>query len=330
MDAFLNVIQKIQAYGDRSINSNPRLRYVDWSRDASGVPVKDPKSEAHGLAPGETKLVYDGTRSTSVGVSTAFDVSLSTLDPSRYRFTWAGGTDPSLRTDRALALNGRTLTFAVLSNNTVTVTVSGAGVNDFTGVVAGDTVFVPHTTTGDSSSPVSVLNAGYWQVLAVTSATVLSLARPAGQDFEAVSESAILTADAQFQAFSTAGVQVGDHVDISAGFASVTRRTFEVTAVTSKFFEVISTSPLPAETGITPAAAGIIFYTDAKSFLYIEADQECAVRVNGSTDSSQRLSPIEAGNPDRPGIYMKRGPSWSLSIVNRSTVTLNVVAIHAE
>ena len=329
MDAFLNVIQQIQAYGDRSPNSNPRLKFVDWKRDNSGVVVSDPKSEAHEIDPGATKVVFDGTRATTVGVSTAFDVALSTLDPSRYRFTWSGGSNPTLRSDRSLALNGRTLTFAVQANNTVLVTVSGAGSNDFTGVLAGDTVFIPHTTTGDSANVLSVLNAGYWQVLAAVSATQLSLARFPGASFEALSENQVLATDAQFQAFSTSGVQVGDRVDISSGFSTATRKTFEVVAVTSTFFEVISTLPLPPETGITPGASGLIFYTDTKSFLYIEADQEAAVRVNGG-DSSHRLSPVEASNPDKPGIYMKRGPTWSLSIVNRSPVTLNVVVIHAE
>jgi len=156
------------------------------------------------------------------------------------------------------------------------------------------------------------------------------LARFTGADFTAVSETVALTTNSQFQAFSSSGVQVGDKVDISAAFALATRKTFDVVAVTSNFFEVISTTPLPLETGITPGASGMIFYTDSKSFLYIEADQEAAVRLNGSTDSSQRLSPIEAGNPDRPGMFLKRGPAWSLTIVNRASVTLNVVVVHAE
>lgn len=330
MDAFLNVTQKIQAYGDRSINSNPRVKFFDIVRDISGIPVQDPKSEGHQIAPGATALIYDGTRATTIGLSTAFDVSLSTLDPSRYRFTWSAGSNPSLRVDRSLALNGRTLTFTVNANASVDVVVSGAGSNDFTGVVAGDTVFVPHTTTGDTANVLSVLNAGFWQVLAVISPTHLSLARFPGEDFEATGESQVLAADAQFQAFSTSGVQVGDRVDISAGFSTTTRKTFEVVNVTAKFFEVISTTPLPPEVAITPGASGMVFYTDSKSFLYIEADQECAVRVNGSTDNTQRLSPVEAANPDKPGVYMKRGPSWSLSIINRASVTLNVMVLHAE
>lgn len=330
MDAYLNVISQIQAYGDRSISSNPRLKFGDWKRDQSGFTVSNPQSQGHSIDPGSSKIIFDGTRTTSIGVSTAFAVSLSSLDPSRYRFTWTGGTNPVLRTARNLTLNGIAVTFAVLANNTVNVSVPALSASDFTGVLAGDTVFVPNVTTGDAANIVSVLNSGYWVVLAVLDNQNLSLARFPGADFEAVGETQTLLSDAQLQAYSTSGVQPGDHVDISGGFAPVIQKTFEVVNVTSKFFEVVSTSPLPAQTGITPGASGMIFYTDAKSFLYLEIDQECAIRLNGSTDNSQRLSPIEAGNSDRPGTYMKRGPAWSLTIVNRSTVTLNAFVLHAE
>ncbi len=328
MDAFFNVTMKLLAFGDKTLNSNPRLRYVDWNRDASGIQVRDPKSESHSIDPGATKIIFDGTRATSISGTTAFDVSLSPLDPSRYRFTWTGGTNPVFRTDRSLALNGVLVTITALANSTINMSVPVGP--DFTGVVAGDTIFIPDASTGDSAGPFSPLNGGYWQVLAVIDSQNLSLARFAGTDFSATSEAVTLTANSQLQAFSTAGVQVGDNVDISAGFSAATRKTYEVIAVTSKFIEVLSTTALPPETGITPGVSGMIFYTDAKSILYIEADQEACVRLNGSTDNSQRLSPIEPGNADRPAPYFKRGPAWSLSIVNRAPVTLNVVVIHAE
>lgn len=329
MDAFLNVTQKIQAYGDQNINSNPRLKYVDWSRDASGIPVSNPKSQGYTVDPGATKLIFDGTRSTTIANDTEFDVSLSSLDPSRYRITWSGGTNPNFRVDRNLTLDTIAVTFTVQLNNSVIVSVPSLASSDFTGVLPGDIILIPNVTTGDPASPISVLNGGLWQVLGVQDSKNLTLVRLAGVDFEAVSETQTLTSDIQFQAFSASGVQIGDSVDISMGFAAVTQRTFEVAYVSSNYIEIVSTLPLPAQTGITPTAAGMIFYTDAKSFLYVEADQECAIRLNGSTDNSQRISPVEASNKDRPGVYMKRGPSWSLTVVNRSSVSLNLLVIDA-
>jgi len=330
MDAFLNVTRKIQAYGDKTINSNPRLRYVDWNRDNSGVIVSDPKSQAYEVDPGATLLIFNGTRSTTIGVATAFDVSLSSIDPSRYRFTWNGGSNPGLRTDRALTLNTIAVTFTVNPNNTVNVTVPSLAPFDFTGMLGGDIVFIPGPTTGDGATPFSVLNQGFWQVLAVITTKNLVLARPAGVSFDATGETQTLTSNSQFQAFSANGVQVGDVVDINNGFPLAIERAFPIVTVTSTFFEVESTLPLPVIAGNIPGTTGMVFYTNAKSYLYIEVDQEAAVQVNGDTGQSNRLSPIEPGNSDKPGWYEKFGVTWALSIVNRSSVSLNAVVITAE
>src|SRR6185369_8946909 len=111
----------------------------------------------------------------------------SPLDPSRYRFTSTGGTNPTLRTGRSIASGGVALTFTVNANSTVTVS---AGSTIFGSVVAGDMVFVPNTTTGDSSNTISIDNSGFWQVLSVTSTSVIVLVRPAGSDFSGASETA--------------------------------------------------------------------------------------------------------------------------------------------
>lgn len=330
MDAFLNVAVKILGYGDDNPNSNPKLRYADWQRDVAGMSVSDPKTEAHRLAPGDAFLLFNGARGTTVGNDTSFTVSnLSVVDPSRYRFTWNAGTNPTLRVGRSLTLTGLLVTFTVNSNATATVTLQPASPSTFSGVVAGDVVFVPHTVTGDAANVLSVLNAGYWQVLAAPDIRTLVMVRPTGVDFQAVSESVTLSSNAQFSAFSSNGVQVGDSVDISLGFSTGTRKSMEIVAVTDTFFEVVSTSPIASEVAV-PTTAGIVFYSESKNFLYVETDQEAALRLNGDTSNNVRLAPVEAGNRNRPALFMKRGPTWSLTVVNRSTSVMNLVVIHAE
>lgn len=328
MNFTLDVKTKILAYADSTASNNPRLRAADWYRETDGISVSDPKSESHVIDPNSTKLIFDGSRTLTADGSTTYSVSLSTLDPSRYRFTHTGGTAPGFRTDRALALSGAALTFAVNANATVTLTTTG--LFTFTGTVAGDIVFFPNTNTGDSASPVSVLNSGFWQVLAVVSSQNLSLARPSGEDFSAVGETQTLTSNTQMQAFSSSGVQAGDTMDVSAGFALGTLKTYYVSSVTAKFVEVVSTLPIAEQTGIVPGASGISFYTNNKRFLYIETDQEGAVRLNGDIGSTVRLAPLEAGNVDKPAMFMKLGPTWSLTIVNRSAVPMNALIIHCE
>ena len=328
MDATLNLYAKLLAFSDKTVNSNPRLRSVDWEREAGGISVKDPDSRGYEVLVGASKLVFDGTRSTTIDGSTAFSIALLNTNASTYRITTTGGTAPGFRTGRSLTLNTCVVSFAVGSNNVVALSVTGS--SDFTNVQVGDALFVPHTTTGDAANVISTLNAGYWLVVAKASATSLSIVRDGMETFEGVSETVTLTSSSQLVAYGSSGVQLGDTVTISAGFSVGTRSSFEVSAVTNTFIEFVSTLGLPDETGITPGATGMSFYTDSKRLLYIETDQECVLRLNGDSGDYNRLSPIEAGNPDLPGIFIKWGAVYSLTIVNKSTSTLNVLVITAE
>ena len=328
MDGILNVATKIVAYGDSTTSSNPRLKYVDWMRNMTGIPVSNPQSKSYSIAPGGSKVVFDGTLSSSIDGTTAFSLALSTIDASRYRITHTGGTAPGFRTGRGLSLSGVAVTFAVNSNGTVTVSVPTGP--DFAAVQVGDEIFVPHTTTGDTANVLSVLNAGHWQVLGKLSNTNITLVRPVGQDFEAISQTVTLTANSQIRAYSASGLQVGNSICITAGFSLSTRKTYKVTDVTDLFVEFVSTAALPSESGVTPGAAGMVFFSESKSFLYVEANQECVVRVNGDTGNFQQLSPSDPSDENSVAPYSRRGPTWSLTIVNISPLTLNATVIDCE
>jgi len=330
MDATLNLFVKLLAFADTVVNSNPRLRGPDWERECDGIPVSDPDTKGHEIPVGTSKLIFDGTRTTAIDGTTTFSIALLNTSSSSYRITHTSGTNPLFRVGRALTLNSCVLTFDVASNNLVTLSVPSLSPSDFTAVVAGDYLFVPSTTTGDTANVINVLNSGYWQVLAKTDIRTLIIARPSGDTFEGVGETVTLTSNAQLRAFAPTGVQAGDALVISGGFSTATQKTYTVTAVTDLFVEFVSTLPLPNETGILPTATGMIFYTDNKRILYIEADQEAVIRINGDTGNFQKLSPIEPGNPGRPGIFLKTGSVFSLTIVNRSTSMLNVLVVSAE
>lgn len=330
MDATLNLYTKLLAFGDRTVNSNPRLRSVDWERDASGISVSDPDSRGHKVQAGDSKLVFDGSRSTTIDGSTQFSIGLLTGFTSTYRVSHTGGTSPGFRTGRGLTFNTCVLTFLVNTNNIVTLSVPALSADDFASVQVGDSIFIPHTTTGDSANVISTLNAGYWTVAAKASALSISIIRENVDEFEGVSETVTLTSNNQIRAYGSSGVQVDDTVVISAGFSATTKKSFTVTAVTDLFIEFVSTLGLPDETGITPGAAGMLLSTDSKRVLYVEADQECVLQLNGDTGEYQRLSPIEAGNPNMPGIYLKWGAVYSLTVLNKSASTLNIIVITAE
>lgn len=327
MDATLNLNAKLLAFYDKNVNSNPKLKPIDWDRQDCGIDVLNPVTTSYQLAVGATQTVLSGARTTTIDGTTTFSNTLLSISASTYRIAATSGTAPGFRTGRGLTLSGATVTFAVQANNLVTLTVSGGS---FAAVLSGDTIFCPNTTTGDTASPLSVLNSGTWQVLSKLSGTSLVITRLSGDTFEGVSESILLTGNTQLIAYSSDNVQIGDTVIISNGFSVVTQKDFIVTEVTDSFIQFESSLALPNEVGIQPGNAGMVFYTANKRMLYLEADQECVVRINGDTGNYQRVSPIEPGNIDRPGMFLKWGSVFALTVVNKSTAVLNLLVITAE
>jgi hypothetical protein len=327
MDGTLKLNSNILAYADIGATSNPTKKYVDWGVRRS-YPVGNPKSVPYTIDPGGTLTLFSGTRSLSVDNTTNFSLALSTLAADRYRFTFTSGADPVLRTARALTLATRTVVVTVNANLTATMATQAG---DWTAVQVGDTVFLPDTTTGDSASPFNPLNTGYWVVIAVAGdGSSVQLARPSGTGFIAYSESVAVSSNPQVLAFSAAGVQVSDKVRISAGFVAPVLGTYQIVAVTSKWFEIVSTKPLPTGVSAAPTATGIQIYTQAKRYARVEGDQSFVLRWNGDTSNLNQVDPWAAADADQTGWDEKVGPCWSAIVVNLSSAPLNLLFISAE
>lgn len=323
MSATLNVNSSHVAFGDNPNSGNPRLNYFAWLRRTEGVEVSNPRSEAFSIEPGESKVIFDGAR-LSLTDATVLDLALSSTDSSKYRLSHASGTAPGFRTDRAVDLSTEEVTMELLANASLKMSV---GSSLFGSVVAGDILFIPHTTTGDAESPFNVLNVGYWRVQARSGAE-LTLVRLAGETFEGASE-VITVADAsEVQVFSVAGVQIGDKLEISDDFPTDIQKTFVVTDVTASWVEFTSTSPLPEVEGVV--AGAVRFYGSGKRFLRVEADQEVAVQLNGDTGLTNRLSPLTPADADKMAWFEKFGPCYSLTLKNLSSDAVNINVLTAE
>lgn len=324
----INIHSNHLIYGDGEVaTANPKRLYVDWSRDVNNVSIVNPESSSYELAPGEVLMLFSGVRSTSIDDTTTFSITLNPAESSVYRVSYLSGTAPAFRTDRVLTLTTQTITVSINNNATATFTTSGGSLSS---VVVGDLLFLPGVATGDSASPFNPVNQGFWVVVGKTGAS-LTCVRRVGEAFAGVAEAVALTTNAQFQAFSAAGVQVGDSLEISNGFSVVSQMTFIVSEVTASWVEFTSTEPLPLETGIEPTASGFSLYTDAKRFYRVEVDQEAVVRRNGDTGNTNRVSPRVAGDCDQMGWNEAWGPTWQLVVVNRSaTATMLVNCISVE
>jgi hypothetical protein len=246
--------------------------------------------------------------------------------------TATAGTAPGFRTNRALTLNTEVVTVTVNNNATVQFALSSISAGTFAAVSVGDVVWVPNTSTGDSANVFSETNSGFWTVLAVGPVSmvankVLTLKRLAGTSFSGVAEVVTLTANTQLQAFSSAGVQVTDKLEIVSGFSSVSQKTFEISAVSHDWVEFSSTAALPLESGILPTSTGLVFYTAGKKYLRIDVDQEAVVRLNGDTTNNVKVSPIVSASRDNMGWLEKYGSCYTLTVVNKSVTDSMVLHV---
>lgn len=326
----LNIIAQILAYGGVPATNNPPFQFVNWTRSLQGLAVTDAGSDAVQVPPNSTVTVFSSvvTPPVAFNSSTAFTTSLNPLNPSRYRFTISAGTG-ALRTDRTLTMGGNLITVAIQPNATATFTITSGSGGDFSTVQVGDTVFIPGVATGDSiSSPFNPSNQGFWTVIA-TSSSALTLVRPAGTQFQGVGEAVMVTANNQVDAFSAAGVQVGNSVNFNATstFTAPLLQTFVILAVTPTWFEVLSALPLPNVTGVV-GTTGSAFFISAPTFLYVEVDQNATITLNGAS-AGVNVVPSASGNPAAPGLYMLTGPVWELQLQNNSLLTMNATVITA-
>jgi hypothetical protein len=318
---------QILGYDDVPPTNNPTSRPIDYAVTQANIDVDNPETRSFDIDPGATITVVDGVRSTDLANDTELDLTLSPADPGTYRITWTGGTNPVFRTDRTANCSAIALTLELQTNLTLKVTAASG--TPFASVVVGDDVFIPGAKTGDSAGPFNSLNEGFWEVVSGSS-TVLVLKRDSDEVFEGISEIVTPASAYAFQAFSSTGVQVGDTVDISDGFATSAQRSFDITAVTSAWFEFTSTAPLGEEESVTPTTEGLVIYTSRKRFVGIRSNQEIVVRYNGDTGNTNRIDPLLAGIKGFEGSDHKFGTVWKLVIYNRSSVRATVRVATAE
>lgn len=279
------------------------------------------------INPAASVTIFNGSVATTIDGTTAFTTTINNITGA-YRFTWTAGTNPTLKTSRGLTLN--TFPVTVTVNNNVLVTFSTVG-GSFSGVAVGDTLWLPGPTTGDANTPFNVLNQGLWQVIGVASSTSITATRLPGQPFEGASEVQTVTANTQFVAFSPAGIQVGNQVNISAGFSPVDFGTYSISNITPSFFEIVSAMPIALETGILPTATGLVFYAAAKRLLRVETDQNATLQLNGDTGTGIQLVPLVTADLNNTSHFELWGTCWQLVVVNKSPgFVMNCLVISAE
>lgn len=321
----LNLQVNALSFSDNNVSNNPLIRHFDLTYKLFSLSCKSPDQNTYTLAPGESKLIYDGTRTTSIDNTTAFDLIKPYPSKNIYRFLWNGsGTQPVFRTDRAIGITTSTQ-FQVTTNGPLATFTVTSGPFSTTNIVVGDTMLV------QNGCGCTAPNCGRFTVLSKTATSVTV------KNANAVNETFTIIDTTKFLIFSNGGVgnqvQIGDTVTISSGFSPVIWGSYEIIEVTPDWIEVMAGSSVggfPLETNIVPGINGIIIYKSVKKFLLLAAQQKVSVLFNSDPQSSVFVEPIEPDNPERAGLLIKNGSFYRMSVKNETVHQCNVLIATAE
>lgn len=310
-----NILVSLQSYKDTNPTNNPSMSHFKWSREQQGLSSEKPISQELSLAPAESKLIFDGSRTLTHDGTTQYSLTKKPLISNTYILKNVAGTATNFRTPRTSGADATTQVTVSKNGTLVTLTsTAGTALSLISGgVIVGDLVSL--------GSGLNSLNQGVFKILSLT-ATSLSLENVSG-----AAEVVVLGASfaSNLEIFSSSGVQVGDTVKISGGFSPVSRESFEITAVFSNRIEIFSSKTLPEETNILTNAINI--YSAAKKFIYIESSDHLTLTINGT--SQVTIEPFVETSGNKPGMYFQKSTIWSLSCNNDSinTATIYVAAI---
>lgn len=305
----LNLLLFLNASSDSSPSNSPSMQNFKWARNLNNSSVSKPVSLSFSLAPGESKLLFDGTRTLLQDGTTQYDLELKPLTTSTYILTWTGGTAPAFRTARSIGSDATTAVSVTVNGPLATFTsVAGTAFN-FATVSVGDSVRIGNLF--------NVANQGEWKIISktVTSITV--------ENELASAEASVLLgagfAD-QVKVYSAAGVQIGDTLKISGGFSPASYGSYKVTSVASDFIEFSSLEVLPQESAIQTQLIAI--YSSAKQLVYLESSKKVGMTINGV--SGNEIEPFIVSNSSQPGMFLRKSTIYSMTVTNDGTETADL------
>lgn len=302
----LNFLVFLNAYSDSNPSNAPSLSNFKWNREVDGLPVSNPASLPVSLAPGETKTLFNGSRTLAQDGTTQYSLALKALTSNTYVLSNVAGTAPNFRTPRSPGADATTQITVVQNGPLITFSSTGGTPLNLIvgGVVVGDYVRLGNLFNQANQDESKII---------ARTATSFTVENELG-----VAEGPITLGSgfaAQLQIYSALGVQVGDTIIISGGFSLVSQASYKITAVGAEFVEFFSADTLPTEGPILTQAIAI--YSSAKQFVYLEADQRCGITLNGV--SGNEVQPFIINNKIIPGVFMRTSTIYSMSVTNNST-----------
>lgn len=316
----MNLLIFLNAFDDETETNNPSRNHFRWTRDLQSLSVSEPTSKCLTLPAGQSLSLFAGIQSTSADATTTWDIALKSGSSNTYVISHASGTAPDFRTKRVLGSDATTEVTVTKNAKLATFASTGGTPFDLTaaGMVVGDEVRIGPGFNVNSQGKFKVLSFTTTSFTIENELTVAEGPIILGADF-----------DDDVRAHSADGIQVGDKVDIIAGFSPASFGTYEITDVADNFIEFFSLEALPTESAISNNPDAFLIYRDAKSFLYIESDQTLDIKINGSAVTNN-LVPLRAGVEIKPGVFMSSGSLKSAEIINTSQESASIFYATAE
>jgi hypothetical protein len=315
----LNLLVHLNAYKDKTDTNDPALNHFKWTRDLQQLSVSEPESKCITLPAGQSASLFSGSVAISADATTTWDIALKTNSSNVYVISSDGGTAPEFRTGRSTSADATTE--VTVTKNAKLMTLTSTGGTLFS-LIAGGVVVGDELRLGSSFN---INNQGKFRILAV-SATSVTVENEIG-----LAEGPIVLGASfadQVKIYSQDGVQIGDKIDLQAGFSSASFGTYEVVDVADTYLEVFSNDSLPAESGVSNSPDAFLIYRDAKQFIFIESDKKLDITLNGAL--TNEIVPLSAGTALKPGFFMSSASLKSASVTNKSQETATIFYVTAE
>lgn len=127
----------LQASSDLNPSNNPSMIPFKWTKNINNLPVGSPHSASFALAPGEARIIFDGSRVLLQDSTTVYAIALIPGSTNTYTLSYVSSTAPNFRTPRSLGTDA-TSTFNVTQNGPLlTFTSAPSTFASFSGVIPG-------------------------------------------------------------------------------------------------------------------------------------------------------------------------------------------------
>ena len=325
--SLMTVLINLLVYSDSIDNNQPLLRDLDYNRQLKGLNTTNSFSKRLLLQPGASEIVVNTARSLSQDATTAYSVYL--YSGNTFRFMFAGGTNPILRTKRSVAYSSVTDYIITKVGNVVRYTWGTTGVNPnfiVNGVTVGDWLLI------EEGGNFNALNSGMYSIVTVA-ANYIEIINPDGVTEGPIALGTVIGGlYSPFQIFANDGVEDGDDIQISStAFSIENRGVYQITRSTAEYFEVMNGNPGIPEGPITiGSATGLVFYPSIYSWIYVESDRNVSLRLNADTSNNTVITPYVEGDPDKVGLVLMRVEAWAVKLVNVDSVAANIKVFLSE